>query len=75
MKMLRMGNLKYGCNLTGQDELYDLEKDPYEMNNLINDLEYVDDVKMLKVKLKKWMQETDDPALRMYQWREKEEIV
>ena len=36
---------------------------------------YVDDVKMLKVKLKKWMQETDDPALRMYQWREKEGIV
>ena len=75
MKMLRMGNLKYGCNLTGQDELYDLEKDPHEMNNLIDDPEYVDDVKMLKVKLKKWMQETDDPALRMYQWREREGIV
>ena len=72
--MLRMGNLKYVCNLTGQDELYDLEKDTYEMNNLIDDLEYVDDVKMLKVKLKKWMQETGDPALRMYRWREKEGI-
>ena len=44
------------------------------MDNLIDDPGYVDDVKMLKAKLKKWMQETDDPALRMYRWREKEGI-
>ena len=75
MKTLRMGNLKYGCNLTSQDELYDLETDPYEMDNLIDNPKYLDKLKILKTKLKKWMQETDDPALRMYQWRERERIL
>ena len=75
MKTLRMGNLKYGCNQTSQDELYDLETDPYEMDNLIDNPKYLDKLKILKTKLKKWMQETDDPALRMYQWRERERIL
>ncbi|MDP6042376.1 MAG: sulfatase-like hydrolase/transferase, partial [Candidatus Latescibacteria bacterium] len=74
MKMLRMGNLKYGCNLTSQDELYDLEKDPHEMNNVIDDPAYAEDVARLKARLKQWMVETNDPALRMYRWREREGI-
>ena len=74
MKMIRMGNLKFGCNLTGQDELYDLEKDPHEMTNVIGEVGYADDVVRLKAKLKAWMEETKDPALRMFRWREREEI-
>lgn len=74
MKTLRMGHLKYGCNLTGQDELYDLQRDPHELHNVIADPEYADDVARLKARLKQWMAETDDPALRMYRWREREAI-
>ena len=74
MKMLRMGDLKYGCNLTGQDELYDLKNDPHEMNNVIDDPDYADDVARLKARLQQWMVETNDPALRMYRWREREAI-
>ena len=74
MKTLRMGHLKYGCNLTGQDELYDLQRDPHELHNVIADPEYADDVARLKARLKQWMVETHDPALRMYRWREREAI-
>ena len=74
MKTLRMGHLKYGCNLTGRDELYDLQRDPHEMNDVIADPEYADEVARLKARLKQWMAETDDPALRMYRWREREAI-
>ena len=74
MKMLRMGDLKYGCNLTGQDELYDLKNDPHEMNNVIDDPDYADDLARLKARLQQWMVETNDPALRMYRWREREAI-
>ena len=52
-------------------DIYDLETDPYEMDNLIDNPKYLDKLKILKTKLKKWMQETDDPALRIYQWRER----
>ena len=74
MKMIREGNLKYGCNLTSQDELYDLKADPHEMNNVIDDPAYREDVSRLKNRLKEWMIETQDPALRMFRWREREAI-
>ena len=40
MKTLRCGALKYGYNLTYQDELYDLENDPHEMCNTATDPAY-----------------------------------
>jgi len=45
------------------EELYDLEKDPDEMNNLIDDSEYSDILEGLRTKLKEWMERTDDPLL------------
>ena len=36
------GDYKYVFNGFDEDELYDLSKDPYEMNNLIGDKEYKD---------------------------------
>ena len=74
MKTIRMGNLKYGCNLTSQDELYDLDADPHEMTNVISEPAYADDVARLKNRLKQWMKETSDPALRMFRWREQESV-
>ena len=49
------------------DELYDLEADPYEMNNLINDEGYITERNRLHDALIKKMDDTRDP-FRGYQW-------
>ena len=51
-------------------EFYDLEKDPYELNNLATNPAYADKVKEYDTKLKKWMEEEHDPGAsvdRIYQ--------
>lgn len=68
MKTIRMGNLKYGYNGPFPGELYDLAADPEESNNLINDPAYADDLARLQKRLDRWMEETEDPARRMYRW-------
>ena len=40
MRAVTDGRYKLSINLMSEDELYDLEKDPYELNNLINDESY-----------------------------------
>jgi uncharacterized sulfatase len=56
------GNMKMGLNLLDKtDELYDLEKDPHEMNNLINDPEYAEAAKELHKVIIDWMHERRDP--------------
>jgi len=42
------------------DELYDLKKDPYEMNNLIDNLNFTDVLVDLKSRLEHWRQKTHD---------------
>ncbi|MDP0496303.1 MAG: sulfatase-like hydrolase/transferase [Verrucomicrobiota bacterium JB024] len=54
MITLRQGDLKYGWNCTSQDELYDLGKDPYEMNNLIDDFEYTEKKRQLQCQMVAW---------------------
>lgn len=68
MKTIRLGNLKYGYNGPFPGELYDLEADPTESNNLIHDPSYSDELEEMQQKLDEWMEETDDPARRMYRW-------
>ena len=41
------------------DQLYDLKKDPYEMNNLIRDPELQDIAKNLNKKLWDWLDQTN----------------
>lgn len=42
------------------EELYDLKKDPYEINNLAADPEFAGKLKEMRGRLETWMVETDD---------------
>ena len=45
------------------EELYDLESDPDEMQNLVDEKEYQDILYELRTRLFSWMEETNDPLL------------
>jgi arylsulfatase A-like enzyme len=68
MISVREGDLKYGWNCSNQDELYDLARDPYEINNLIDDPAYTGTARHLREVIDAWMVATDypAPALRVY---------
>lgn len=68
MVSVRKGELKYGWNGSGADELYDLSSDPYEMENVIEKEEYSNNLLTLRQLLSDWMQQTGHPALSMYQF-------
>lgn len=54
------------------NELYDLENDPYEMNNLIAEEEHQAMIKQLRNDIDTWLEETDGlsiPLKRMYHTR------
>lgn len=46
------------------DELYDLTKDPHEIENVANDLKYAAQKKKLSTTLDSWMKNTQDPRAR-----------
>lgn len=48
----------------GPEELYDIQVDPYETNNLVNDPSYCDVLKEMREKLKNWTAKTGDLGLR-----------
>lgn len=45
------------------EELYDIEKDPYEINNLASNPNYKTELVGLRTQLYSWMAETNDPGL------------
>ena len=47
------------------EELYRVDKDPYEMNNLAADPKYAEVKKRLKTELARWMAEQNDPGAAM----------
>ena len=59
---------KLVIHLLDSDEFYDMEKDPYEINNLIDDENYVEERNALHDKLIQHMNDTRD-LYRGYQWR------
>lgn len=58
--MIRMNNLKYTKRLYEKDELYDLDKDPLELNNVIEDPFYKDKLIEMKERMLTFFQETAD---------------
>ena len=60
-RMIVYNNYKYIYNKGYIDELYNLEKDPYELNNLIKDKKYEKLIIDMRNRLEKWQEATDDP--------------
>ncbi len=46
-----------------EEELYDLEADPWEQNNVINEQTYAEVAAQLRQRVRQWMIETNDPLL------------
>ncbi len=60
-RMVRTRQHKYVYNGPDIDELYDLEADPAELQNLIDHPDYADVRREMRKRLTAWMDETDDP--------------
>ncbi|MEN8118289.1 MAG: sulfatase-like hydrolase/transferase [Bacteroidota bacterium] len=45
------------------EELYDVEKDPFQINNLASDPKYNEELSKMRSVLYQWMAETNDPGL------------
>ena len=58
--MIRMGSLKYIMHLYEGDQLYDLEKDPQERMNRIDDPAYADALGEMRQRLLRFYMETAD---------------
>lgn len=60
--MIRMGNIKYTKRFydLDKDELYDLDLDPNEMVNRIDDPKYKDVIERMKLRMLDWYQESAD---------------
>lgn len=58
--MIRMGNLKYTMRLYERDTLYDLDLDPHEQVNRIDDPAYAERVAEMRERILTWYQETAD---------------
>jgi arylsulfatase A-like enzyme len=60
-RMLRERRWKYIWNLTGEDELYDLEHDPGELHNLARDPTARPELDRLRLRLLQWLRQIADP--------------
>ncbi|MEG0370083.1 MAG: hypothetical protein RR593_08785, partial [Hungatella sp.] len=60
-RMYRKGRYKYVFNGADMDQLFDMEADPYEMNNLVMDQNFTDRLLKLKNQFADWMEEHGDP--------------
>ena len=67
MRAVTDGRYKLSINLMSSDEFYDLEKDPYELNNLIDSPEYAAERDRLHDAILDRMCEQRDP-FRGYYW-------
>ncbi|QHI69212.1 sulfatase-like hydrolase/transferase [Tichowtungia aerotolerans] len=68
VRCVRNDRYKLVINLLCTDELYDMQEDPEEMVNLIENPEHVPERDSLHDKLIEWMNETRDP-FRGYYWQ------
>ncbi len=62
----RHDNLKYGWNCSNLDELYDLDRDPHELNNLIDDPLHARAAEDMRWRVWSFMIQTEHPGRLMY---------
>ena len=67
-RMIRFENYKYVFNATDIDEFYDLEKDPWEMDNLADHPAHRDIRHRMMRMLHDWMRETQDRLRGPFEW-------
>lgn len=65
-RTLRWGNLKYGYNCCARDELYDLDQDPDETRNLVDEAAYRPALEEARRRMADWMERTGDRAEGMF---------
>lgn len=61
-RQLRWKNYKYTAHLDDRHELYDLDIDPYELNNLIDESGMTSILADMRARVKRWMVETMDES-------------
>jgi arylsulfatase A-like enzyme len=66
-RMVRTQRLKYCFNACGRDELYDLQADPLELRNLLDDPARRDDLAALRAALAAELRRRSDPVLRFFE--------
>jgi arylsulfatase A-like enzyme len=62
-RMLRWGRYKYNWNAPDMDELYDLDADPHELTNRVDDPLLADVASECRRRLVDWVHKTDDPLV------------
>ena len=68
-RMLRTKEWNYVWHSTGEEELYDLQRDPFEMTNLSVDHEAGQELLKARHRLNNFMQETKDPLEKHGFWQ------
>ncbi len=74
-RTVRLDNYKFGWNMGAKDELYDLDKDPNEVNNLIDNPAYQNVKNKLVERLSQWGYDTTDIGLHMMRQQDYWNIV
>ena len=73
--MIRTHTGKYISRSLGKDEYYDLQKDPGETVNRIDDPSCADEITKLRLEMLKWLQNTDDTVPFTYDQRFTPEMI
>lgn len=73
--MIRDSRHKYISRITGEDEFYDLEKDPGERHNEINNPSYTAEIARLRLAQLRWYQGTADVVPFEYDRRFTDEML
>jgi len=65
LRVIRSDRYKYVDHLVGMDELYDLQQDPDEIHNLIDDPGYGQVREQLSRRLGAWIEKHSDPFYQL----------
>ena len=68
-RMVRTRSWKYIYNPCFEDELYDVESDPGELNNLVSKLGYKHVLRRMKARLVSWLERTHDTIAEDDSWK------